>query len=223
MNMIFGEFTLTLSLLCYLVWFLPQLILNAKRKSTSGLSFMMHTLLFIGYLEDFIYAVGTHIQWQYILVTLSGIICLSYQHYQIGTYNIKSKIQIWEYKIVTNVLVCIAIYAMYVCFFSSKTQHYYDLSGMVANACWITYAIPQIIINYRAKSCSGLSIWFVVLSILTGSLDNLSAWSLNWDYPSLVGLPFSVLKNVIFLWQFYYYSVGRLSRSGRLNEQVQPT
>ena len=43
-----GEITLSLSTIVYFFWFVPQIILNYKRKSTAGFSLWMHGLLLIG-------------------------------------------------------------------------------------------------------------------------------------------------------------------------------
>src|SRR3989338_11149191 len=88
---VIGEITLSLSTLIYFFWFLPQIYLNFKRKNTDGLSLWMHGLLLLGYSADLLYGFGRHMQWQYRLVTIVGLICLFVQHIQFGKYGLHSK------------------------------------------------------------------------------------------------------------------------------------
>lgn len=80
--------------------------------------------------------------------------------------------------------------------------------------------IPQIIKNYREKSCEGLALLFFLLS-LTGNLAygaSLVAYSQEKDYliralPWLLGSLGTVVEdNVIFV-QFHLYKSGRQSDS----------
>lgn len=201
-----GHITLNLSLSLYLLWFIPQLLLNARRHNTEGLSYLMHGLLFIGYLADLLYGFGRDMQWQYQMVTIIGLFCLSYQHDQIRRYGLQSRVEKIVFAVVTLVILLGFSAAIYDLTTLTHSKAYYDAAGMVSNICWFSFTIPQIIKNYRQKSTQGLSLMFVMISIFICVFDNISAWALYWDYPSKIGLPLSLLKKIILLWQFYNYS-----------------
>ena len=86
MQQLIGNIALNISFAIYLVLYLPQVIYNFRRRSTAGLSFLMHIILIIGYIADMMYGFGRHMQLQYRLVSIIGLVCLSVQHIQIGYY-----------------------------------------------------------------------------------------------------------------------------------------
>ena len=184
-----GQITLNLSLTLYLLWFVPQLWLNARRHDTEGLSYWMHGLLFIGYLADLMYGFGRDMQWQYRMVTIIGLLCLSYQHYQIARYGLHDRVEKIIFAIITLLILLGFSATIYDITTLSHSKQAYDTAGMMSNFCWFSFAIPQIIKNYRQKSTLGLSLMFVIISLLISLFDNISAWALYWDYPSKIGLP----------------------------------
>jgi len=200
-----GEITLSASTLIYFFWFIPQLYLNFKRKDTEGLSFWMHGLLFLGYSADLLYGFGRHMQWQYRAVTLIGLVSLSIQHYQIGRYGLHTRQETFHYYLITLLILLLFGYAFYNLAEAHHTKSYYDIAGMISNTCWFTYLIPQIVKNYVNKSTEGLSVGFIVLTLLISVFDLTAAITLHWDWPSLIGAPVTFLKKGILLGQYVYY------------------
>src|SRR5579871_6068684 len=78
--------TLQISFLIYLIMGLTQIHHNIRRKSTEGLSWIMHLILLSSSLCDMGYGIGTSMPWQYYSVSLLGTGMLSLQHYQFGFY-----------------------------------------------------------------------------------------------------------------------------------------
>ena len=198
-------FSLNLSLAIYLVWFIPQIWLNFKRKDTEGLSLFMHGLLCLGYLTDLLYGFGRGMQWQYRTVTLTGLVSLAVQHYQFGRYGLHRITQKYMYVALTFLLLILIFIIFYVFHLNSDRKIFYDNAGMVANICWFIYMLPQIIKNRVNHSAQGLSALFILLGILSNLCDITSAWILGWDFPSKIGPPITLIGNLILLSQIIYY------------------
>jgi uncharacterized protein with PQ loop repeat len=188
------------------MWFIPQIVLNFKRKNTEGLSIFMHSILFMGYLCDLMYGFGCNMQWQYRMVTVVGLISLSMQHYQIGHYHSNHAKEKRIYKFLTITYPLLFIVCLSVILFSHFDKSIFDLLGMCTNACWLIYGIPQIIKNYNNQSTLGLSTLFVCFSIFLNLCDSTSAWALHWDYPSRIGPLLALTQNFILLLQVIYYA-----------------
>src|SRR3990167_7344106 len=212
-----GEITLSISSVIYFIWFLPQLYLNFKRKHTDGLSLWMHGLLLLGYSADLLYGFGRHMQWQYRMVTIVGLVCLFVQHCQFGRYGEKTKTFILNYSLLSFLTCIVFSYAILNFTLLHHHKNYYDIAGFVSDSCWATYLFPQIIKNFRQKSTRGLSVWFVILSIVLGMLDMTSALSLHWDWPSLLNSSIGLFKKLILIFQFAYYSKTMSVRNENAN------
>lgn len=201
-----GQITLNISLTIYLIWFVPQILLNFKRKQTSGLSLLMHGILYLGYLTDLLYGFGLGMQWQYRAVTIVGLLSLTIQHYQFYRYDLQQRSQNLTYKLLTGVYLLILAYAVLAISLHYHSKAFYDLAGMVANGCWLCYMFPQIITNYRQRSTQGLSSAFVILAIFLNLCDSASAWTLGWDYPSKIGPAVALVGNAILFFQVIIYA-----------------
>ena len=200
-----GEITLSISTVVYIIWFLPQIWENYQRKSTEGLSLWMHGLLLLGYTIDLMYGFGRHMQWQYRLVTIVGLICLLIQHVQFARYDLKSKTDYWNYITLTCLVVTVLLYAILNITVFHHGKWYYTMTGYVESLCYFSYMFPQIIKNYRAKSTEGLSKLFVAFSILLTVLDFTSALTLHWALPSLLMPSVDIFKKLIVVFQMVYY------------------
>lgn len=200
-----GELTLSLSTLVYFVWFIPQIWLNYRRHNTEGLSFWMHALLLLGYTADLLYGFGRHMQWQYRMVTIVGLVFLLLQHLQFARYDLHTRAKKYQYILVSLLVVAAFVYATLNFTLIHHGKKYYDLAGFVSDLCWMTYLFPQMIKNYLAKSTLGLSLWFVLFDVLLSVLDITSTFTLHWDWPSVLGECVSVVKKSILIFQIFYY------------------
>ncbi|KAI0405603.1 PQ loop repeat-domain-containing protein [Xylaria palmicola] len=99
------------------------------------------------------------------------------------------------------------------------------ISGMVLGyasaTCYLCARIPQIVKNYRQKSCEGLALLFFLFS-LTGNLTyGLSVFSYSQDteylikaVPWLIGSMGTIVEDCIIFYQFSIYSRGPGSGNG---------
>ncbi|OGT42214.1 MAG: hypothetical protein A3F13_02150 [Gammaproteobacteria bacterium RIFCSPHIGHO2_12_FULL_40_19] len=200
-----GEITLSISTVVYVIWFLPQIRENYQRKSTEGLSLWMHGLLLLGYTIDLMYGFGRHMQWQYRLVTIVGLICLLIQHVQFARYDLKSKTEYWNYIALTCLVVIVLSYAILNITVFHHGKWYYTMTGYIESACYFSYMFPQIIKIYRQKSTEGLSKLFIAFSIVLSVLDFISALTLHWAIPSLLMPSVDIFKKSIVVFQMFYY------------------
>jgi len=200
-----GEITLSISTAIYFVWFFPQIYLNYKRKNTDGLSLWMHGLLLLGYSADLLYGFGRHMEWQYRMVTIVGLFFLFVQHIQFGKYGLHTKSEKINYAVLSVMTVVIFIYAILNFTYLHHGKEYYDIAGFISDICWMLYLFPQIIKNYQQKSTKGLSVWFVVFSIVLSLLDITSTFALHWDWPSVLSECVTLLKKSILVFQMVYY------------------
>ena len=216
MNLFVGEISLNFSLSIYLVWLLPQLILNFKRQTTQGLSLSLHALLFTGYLSDLLYGFGCHMQWQYRIVTLIGLSCLIVQHLQFRYYGLAAN-EKFGYLLFNIGIIIGSLTILIILIHFKSNRLLFDSAGLIANFCWFSYAFPQIIKNYRQQSTVALSLIFIILGIISNICDTVSAWSLDWDYPSKIGAPISLVENLILLIQIRYYARSRVFKPMAIN------
>lgn len=210
-----GHITLNLSTAMYLVWFIPQVLLNFKRKDTEGLSMLMHGILCIGYLSDLIYGFGLQMQWQYRLVTIVGLISLTIQHYQFGRYGLHRFNEKLAFLFLNFIYITLFSYVIYTLNFNHNNHSFYDSIGMLTNVCWLSYMLPQIFKNYLNKSTVGLSRYFIGIAIFLNVCDMTSAWTLDWDYPSKIGPVIAIVGNLLLLGQVFYYGT-RIKTTSRL-------
>lgn len=201
MQRLIGNIALDFSFVIYLFLYLPQIIYNLRYKRTEGLSFLMHLVLLLGYISDLMYGFGRHMQWQYRLVSLTGLTFLGIQHIQIGWYQ---KVTV-NYLIATVVIVGWLAYVLYAIFGTQLSPRDYINAGYIAWLAWVIYILPQLFKNYRLASTVGMSIAFVFMDVLASSSDTISAWCLNWDLPSKLSGPAEAVFGLLLLAQAYYF------------------
>lgn len=210
-----GIVSLNLSLCLYLILFIPQIITNHKRQGV-GISYGMHLILCLGYLADCLYGYGLHLNWQYRLVTVIGLLSLGYQHYQIYRYNGQDHPC---FSLTTACLGAALITAIaFIHWPLSHTQ--YDAVGMLSNAAWLLYALPQIYKQAQQHSTAGLSCSFLYLTLTLSVLDGMTYWLLNWDYPSKIGHAIRVCEHLFLLYQVYRYRGNLCQQLGASSPMV---
>ena len=200
-----GEITLSISSIIYFVWFLPQIWLNYRRKSTEGLSLWMHGLLLLGYSADLLYGFGRHMQWQYRAVTVSGLVWLFVQHLQFARYWLNTRAEKINFGLLSALVLIVFSYAILNFTLLHHGKRYYDMAGLVSDVCWATYLLPQIIKNFVLKSTRGLSAGFVLIAVVLSVLDITSTLTLHWDWPSVVSECVTLVKKGVLIFQMVYY------------------
>ncbi|KAI1500680.1 PQ loop repeat-domain-containing protein, partial [Biscogniauxia marginata] len=111
---------------------------------------------------------------------------------------------------------------------SPDTDNPIAISGMVlgyASAiCYLCARIPQIVKNYREKSCEGLALLFFLLSLTGNFTYGLSVFTYSQErqyiikaIPWLVGSLGTIVEDCIIFYQFRIYSPKREIINGQAN------
>ena len=203
-----GNIALNISVATYLLYFLPQLIHNARRGKTKHLSWGLHLLYICGMSCDLVYGFGNNLAIQYRLVTIVGLLCLVIQHLQLCRHKedglAASTIAIILY---SAAILCVSLHL-------KLSNHSYNLIGLASQFCWWTAFIPQIIKNYQTKNAEALATGFIALTLSCSILDLIAAISLGWPYPSIISPPIMILlHSTCWLQKIYYRNKPSLAQS----------
>ncbi|MGQ4001925.1 PQ-loop repeat-containing protein [Francisellaceae bacterium CB299] len=195
-----GYITLNISLIIYIVHFLPQTIHNQFKHTTANISLWTHTLMIIANSLDLVYAVGFNLEWQYILVDVILISFLFIQQLQILNDR-KNKFVVLHTLFLLLFLLLVVLLILYATVSQNGLLLLGSFSGVIYNIYWL----PQIYKNYKQKNAEGFSIYFLGLSLISVSCDISSAIFLGWPIISVitsVGLS-TLLFIQIFQYLFY--------------------
>ncbi|OGT43001.1 MAG: hypothetical protein A3F13_07800 [Gammaproteobacteria bacterium RIFCSPHIGHO2_12_FULL_40_19] len=191
-----GKISLNLSLVLYLVNYIPQLFYNKSDHTISGLSFYFHILFLVSYFTDLIYGLGAHMPWQYVLVSSTGTLYLLIQHVQIKKIII-SRLFYSSTFFLGFILLC----GLSFLFFDRQNRFIFIVFGYMSQmAAWIC-CFPQIIKNVGSSAALSLSVLYLMVDLLCNLCDNVSAWVLSWPMPSKVGAIFSTLICGVLIFQ----------------------
>lgn len=198
MSHLAGTISLNVSLVLYLINYVPQIIHNQFRHYMSCLSFYFHYLLLISCVADLIYGIGLHMPWQYRLVSISSVLYLLIQHVQIRKITTN---QSFHYATLVTVMITIAGFLCL--YFFKDDKLFFILFGYLSKmAGWIS-CFPQIIKNFTSTSAAlSLSIFYLLLDLCSNLCDNVSAWVFSWPLPSKLDAIFSVIICLLLIYQW---------------------
>jgi len=208
MQQLIGQFALSLSLVGYFVWLLPQCLHNIKSQGQHSLHFAMHLLLLIGMLCDLTYGFGIGMPWQYRLVTLTGLVYLSFMHFSYAFYQ-QPFFAAKYYWPITLSLLAFSLVALSL-ISQSHNRALFDSFGLVSMFCWLIASLPQLYSNYQQQDSRSVNRGFAWLLMLTALLDVIACYCLNWDWPSKLSAPIGLSLKLLLLSQCYRYP-SRLS------------
>jgi uncharacterized protein with PQ loop repeat len=178
--------SLNISMVLYLISYIPQLRRNAKKNQLSNLSLHFHHLLMLSYITDLIYGFGLSMPWQYKTVSLVGTVLLLIQHKQLFALNSKNAYLIMSICAFCLLLVSSVLISL---LFSQQIRFIFFITiGYIAQTANLLYAAPQIYRNFTSsKAVLSLSIGYLTLNFICMLCDNISAWLLHWPLPSKLG------------------------------------
>lgn len=195
-----GYITLNISLVIYIVHFLPQTIHNQFKHTTINISLWTHTLMIVANSLDLVYAIGFDLEWQYILVDVILISFLLIQQLQILNDR-KNKFIVFHTLLVSLFLLSVVLLILYATVSQNGLLLLGSFSGIIYNIYWL----PQIYKNYKQKNAKGFSIYFLALSLISICCDISSAICLGWPIISVItSVGLSILLSIqIFQYLFY--------------------
>lgn len=200
-----GQISLNISFALYLIYLLPQLLHNYRHKQIRNLSLLMHSVLSFAYVLDLIYAFGRQMPWQYKCVSIIGLTCLSIQHTQFYHQQRQDKTFLFKYSFLSTALTLLLGVGWLLLLNHMLEAKSLILINTISQLAWMSYALPQIIINWKLKSTSGVSLHFVIMACLINLCDTVSAWVLLWDWPLRIGSPALLLIKLSLLAQFIIF------------------
>jgi len=200
-----GYITLNISLIIYLVNFLPQTLHNQFKHSTANISLWTHTLMIIANALDLVYAVGFGLEWQYILVDVTLISFLLIQQLQILNDR-KTKFIVLHSVLVLMFLFIVGLVVLYM---TAISENYLLLLGSFSGIVYNIYWLPQIYKNYQQKNAEGFSIYFLWLTLISAVCDISSAVFLGWPIISaLTSAGLSILVSIQ-VFQYFFYKTKK--------------
>lgn len=198
----FGNYSLNISTILYLVYYLPQSIHNTNRKNLRELSIYFHFALLIGALFDLIYAIGLHMPWQYILVSSIWLSYMLIQQFQLWQLHKNQRL----FQLISFALLIVSIGGFLVFILQYDIKSFFISLGYISASCALLSIVPQIVRNFNLASARSISILYLLLHQLIRLCDNISAWTLHWPLPNIIGSGLGFCLGLILLFQWVYYS-----------------
>ena len=196
-----GSLSLSISAFLYSIWLLPQIIHNKQHRSLIHVSFLTHTSLLLGSAFDLCYAIGVNMPLRYLWVSCLTLTLMLIQHQQWSLHTRDSK-QHTQYRLLSVAVVCLCCFTLLQCFCKMMPRIFLVNIGLLANGSFLLYPIPQILKQRRLKNADGFSIGFIWISLVINCLDFISAITLSWPYPSIIGSMLLIICQLILLYQY---------------------
>jgi len=196
-----GEITLNISTIIYLIYYLPQLIHNIKSSNLREMSFYFHFILLTAALSDLVYGFGMHMPWQYRLVSFTWVAYLLVQQFQLWRIHKKSR----KFQFLSCSLLAYTIAGFLLYLSGSKMLTVFVVFGYISVFFGIIHTVPQIVRNFNLSSAHALSVYYLILVLVTRVCDNVSAWMLHWPLPSKIGPVIGFICTIVLLSQWLYY------------------
>ena len=130
-----GQTTLNISLLIYLVYFVPQIIHNHFKQKTFEISLWTHWGMLMANSLDLIYGYGYHLPWQYLSVTCISLSFLLLQQWQIH-------LQSSQRRLLQHLLVHVFVSVMIIAAFYPP-QSGLLIIGFISMGLYSLYWLPQ--------------------------------------------------------------------------------
>ncbi|MCK4651161.1 PQ-loop repeat-containing protein [Candidatus Babeliales bacterium] len=186
----------------YLGALLPQLFLNYKMKTTSGLSDLYILGYFSGYAAHIFYVYGLNFPVVYRIMGPFALLAVALIVFQRFFYR---DIQICFGSLKLYFIgLLIIITAIFIFLNSPKIVGM--CAGWVAMVIWSVYQLPQVFKIYQTKSVKGFSFLLVSMIAVGNLIEFIIAFVLNWPIQSLLIALRGLIIYSIFCVQFWKYS-----------------
>lgn len=182
---IFGHLFLNIAFCLYLILYLPQLYHNARHQAFEQMSLMMHMMILQAYSCDLFYGLSKHMPWQYLCVSMVGLLCLMTQHLQWVYFRWKKMNQL-DIRLLGIGLVSL-LWPMMLWYACPDAIWQYKLQAWCSRILFIFHFLPQIIKYHRHQNRKAISLYYLSLSMTLSVCDLLAAICLNWDMANQMG------------------------------------
>jgi len=199
---IIGTYALYISVIIYMVVYLPQAIYNQVKHKTRYISLITHSSMVVANSLNIVYAIGFEFHWLFIMVDCIILTFLFIQQLQIWNDNRSSFIK------KHTLVVCVWLFIIiHIAINDSISKKVLLVIGYVSNILYCAYWLPQIYKNSKFKKSSGFSIVFLVMILFISILDGTASICLGLPLPSKLG-PIIIFGLVLVLVGQYFKFKG---------------
>lgn len=210
--MLLGTISLNIAFILYLISYFPQLKHNQQDRHLRELSLSYHYLLLFAYGCDLFYAFALQMPWQYKTVSIVGLLCLLYQHYQL--WRLHASDHSFKGLTIIGLGLSIISYNYLLTAHLSTTTNLFI--GYLSQLCFLIYLCPQVLKNIKLASARSLNLTYLLFSWSCCLCDTIAAWCLHWPLPNKMGSVIRLLLSGLLLCQWYYYHVKLTENSSEV-------
>ena len=214
MSILVGNIALNIALSCYLIHYLPQLWHNRNKLYLQKLNLHFHGILCISYLCDLIYGLGVGMPWQYLSVSILGIVFLSIQTGQLMSLHRNNPVFA-----AYNGLSLLVLMFFFILMVWPADKNFYIMVGFVEESTAVIFLIPAIYSNWRQKNAQALSIKYLCVNFSYYGFNAIAAHNLDWPLPTKLGTVCGATCLACLILQYRYYS-RTLSETSPMSYQV---
>ncbi|MBF13223.1 MAG: hypothetical protein CMF46_02535 [Legionellales bacterium] len=178
-----GWIALNLAFLLDSLYYFPQVFKNHSRHDDLDISISMHFIILIGCISDLLYSFGRHMPWQYQATTVTCLLPVLIQYYQLWCVNDNPRVFALSNKLLASWVIALSTAYLMV----SDVTLIALFNGYMTQLCFSIALIPQILKNYRLGHADALSLPTFIMMFIISCCDITSAWSLEFDLPSRYG------------------------------------
>lgn len=185
----------------YFLALIPQIVLNYKLKSASGLTDSMLLIYFIAYAADSIYAHFLNLPISYRIMipgAFMAVMVIVFQRlYYASEYGSKKFVQSLYF------IISIICFILLIGLYDRTISGWF--AGLVAMVSFAIAYIPQIVRVHMTKSVHGVSPFFISMLGTACAIEFVSAFFIGLPLPSFIDGFRGMIVSIIVLIQFWMY------------------
>jgi uncharacterized protein with PQ loop repeat len=184
----------------YVVGYVPQILLNYRNKSSSGLSDWMLIGLAVGYPVElfYIYNQGLPAGYKFFVpLGFVAVLVMVVQRFYYSSSSTKMLVTRWGSAFIAFIMIFL--------FVSRSISSFGYIAGWIATGIWTLYQVPQVFKLYFAKSTRGFSLSFISIMALGVTLECFAVLILQLPAPSWFSVSREVIVYSTFFVEFFVY------------------
>jgi uncharacterized protein with PQ loop repeat len=194
------QVSIWVSLSLYFFALLPQIVLNYRLKSGTGLSDLYLWAFFSGYITEIFYVFFLDLPLPYKVFVPLGAVCIAFmvgQRFYYGGDHLRRLAVLYSATMVA--LICTTPLMI------RNPLAVGHVTGWIATIVWSVYQLPQMVKIYRTQSVRGFSFTFATVCGIASMLELGVATILPIPVQTQVNAVRGILYYIVFLVQFFLY------------------
>ena len=191
-----------LSQFCYLIGFIPQIIMNYRLQSLRGLSDLYIFSFFNGYIAElfYVFCLGLPVPYQIMVpVCTIGMSIIVFQRFYYGTQDSWSSKLLWIY--VGNIVLAVGLIPIAI----ASPYKFGHAAGWLTAIIWCTYQIPQLVKIFFYRTVYGFSFGFATMIAMAAFIECGMALIIGLPYQTIISSARGVLVYLLFCVQFVLF------------------